>query len=76
MAASRKLDAEGFTTDDAWARLSEFLSRAKSLHLRNHCSFWDAMIIAACMDCGVTRLYSEDLPGRTFEGLVIVNPFV
>jgi len=34
------------------------------------------MIIGACIDCGVERLYSEDLPGRTVEAkLEIVNPF-
>jgi predicted nucleic acid-binding protein len=52
------------------------LDRAKSLHTQHHCSFWDAMIIAACLECGATRLYSEDLPGRaSFESLVTVNPF-
>jgi len=34
------------------------------------------MIIAACLECGVTRLYSEDLPGRAIRGLEVVNPFV
>ena len=33
--------------------------------------------VAACLECGVTRLYSEDLPGRAAHGpLEIVNPFV
>ena len=37
---------------------------------------WDAMIVAACLECGVQRLYSEDLPGRVVRGpLEIVNPF-
>jgi predicted nucleic acid-binding protein len=39
-------------------------------------SFWDAMIIGACLDCGVQTLYSEDLPGGNVPGeLEIVNPF-
>lgn len=58
VAASRKLDRQGFTAADAWARLSEFLDvcplmmprgrgvldQAKNLHLTHHVSFWDAMI--------------------------------
>jgi hypothetical protein len=39
-------------------------------------SFRDAKIVAVCLECGVTRLYSEDLPGRAPPGpLEIVNPF-
>jgi predicted nucleic acid-binding protein len=35
------------------------------------------MIVAACIECGVTRLYSEDLPGRTVRWpLEIANPFL
>lgn len=89
VAASRKLSAQGFTADHAWDRLAEFLAlfplklptpgvlgRAQLLHARNGWSFWDAMIVAACRECGVTRLYSEDLPGRRVtEGLEIINPF-
>jgi predicted nucleic acid-binding protein len=34
------------------------------------------MIVAACQEAGVARLYSEDLPGSTPpDGLEIVNPF-
>jgi predicted nucleic acid-binding protein len=33
------------------------------------------MIYAACQEAGVTRLYSEDLPGAAIQGLSIVNPF-
>jgi predicted nucleic acid-binding protein len=34
------------------------------------------MIVAACLECGVTRLYSEDLPGRPVPApLEIINPF-
>jgi predicted nucleic acid-binding protein len=34
------------------------------------------MLVSACIEAGVSRLYSEDLPGRTkIEGLDIVNPF-
>jgi predicted nucleic acid-binding protein len=36
----------------------------------------DALIAAACIEAGVTRLYSEDLPGsQAPAGLEVVNPF-
>lgn len=39
-------------------------------------SFWDAMIIAACLEGGITRLYSEDFDAYPLiNGLEIVNPF-
>lgn len=51
--------------------------RARFLHVQDGWSFWDAMIVAACLECGVTRLYSEDLPGRNLlDKLQIINPFV
>jgi predicted nucleic acid-binding protein len=90
IAASRKLKLQGFTVADAWERLADFLTifplilpssrmfeKARILHTNDGWSFWDAMIVAACLDRGVTRLYSEDLPGRAVHGpLDIVNPFV
>ena len=40
-------------------------------------SFWDALIIAACLDNGVKRLYSEDFDAYQYvNGLEVVNPFV
>jgi predicted nucleic acid-binding protein len=52
------------------------LERARALHLQEQWSFWDATLVSACIESGVTRLYSEDLPGRTSIGsLEIVNPF-
>jgi len=39
-------------------------------------SYWDAMIVAACLEAGVTKLYSEDSFGYdNIDGLEIVNPF-
>jgi predicted nucleic acid-binding protein len=89
VAASRKLTSQGFTHAHAWARLQEFMGvlqlivpspkvfeHAQGLHQHQGLSFWDAMIIGACIDCGVQTLYSEDLPGRKVEAkLEIVNPF-
>jgi len=33
------------------------------------------MLFAACLEAGVTRLYSEDVPGAAIPNLEIVNPF-
>lgn len=89
ISASRKLAGQGFTSTDAWRHLRFLLEslplalprraamdQAQRLHLEQHWSYWDALLVAACLDAGVTRLYSEDLPGRAPPpGLEIVNPF-
>ncbi len=51
------------------------LDRAKHLHLTHNVSFWDAMILAACLDADVRLLYSEDIPGGDISGIPVVNPF-
>jgi len=39
-------------------------------------SHWDAMLLAACNEAGVTTLFSEDLdPNTDYAGLTVVNPF-
>ncbi len=90
IAVSRKLVDYGFTAAEAWDQLAHhlrsfplvlptpsILERARSLHVEHQWSFWDAMIVAACLDAGVTRLSSEDLPGRSPpRPLEIINPFV
>lgn len=89
IAASRKLKEQGFTPEDAWARLADFrelfrlvvpspavLPLAQDLHLMHSVSFWDALVVAACLDEGVGTLYSEDIPSReAFGPLRVVNPF-
>ncbi|MFH1109231.1 MAG: PIN domain-containing protein [Planctomycetota bacterium] len=89
VAAARRLEVRGFTREIAWARLKNFLrvyrlvlptppvlDHARRLHAEQQWSFWDAMIVGACLDAGVTRLYSEDLPGRRPPPpLEIINPF-
>jgi len=86
---SRKLSPYGFTTAEAWDQLahhlrsfplvlptSSILEHAQQLHVEQQWSFWDAMIVGACLEAGVTRLYSEDLPGRKPPApLEIINPF-
>jgi predicted nucleic acid-binding protein len=40
-------------------------------------SFYDSLIIAAALEAGCDRLFSEDLQhGQRIEGLTIVNPFL
>ncbi len=52
------------------------LPLAQDLHLKHNVSFWDALIVAACLDEGVGTLYSEDIPSReAFGPPQIVNPF-
>ena len=88
IAAFRKV-AGGGAHEEAWEYLREFLDllplilprrgvldRARTLHMESQWSFWDALITAACLEEGVTRLYSEDLPGRRPPApLEIINPF-
>jgi len=51
--------------------------RALDLQTRYRYGFYDSLIIAAALDAGCTRLYSEDLQvGQQIEGLTIRNPFV
>lgn len=89
IAAARKLAPYGFTSEEAWDQLDYYLDafplvfpsrsvlqRARELHLVSHVAYWDAMIVSACIEAGVGRLYSEDLPGSASPpGLELVNPF-
>jgi predicted nucleic acid-binding protein len=51
--------------------------RALDLQSRYRYGFYDSLVIAAALDAGCTRLYSEDLQnGQRIEGLTINNPFV
>ncbi len=74
LAASRKLEPFGYNRAQAWQDIQDLrrvwnvllpgwtvLERAQEVLNRHQSSFWDAMIIAACIEGGVTRLYSEDL---------------
>ncbi|HQH37328.1 MAG TPA: PIN domain-containing protein [Anaerolineae bacterium] len=49
---------------------------AEDLLRRYSLSFWDAMVIAACLAGGITRLYSEDFDAYpSIDGLEGLNPF-
>jgi predicted nucleic acid-binding protein len=55
---------------------AQIFERAFVLHERYSLSHWDSLLVAACQEAGVTRLYSEDMqPGADYGGVNIVNPF-
>ena len=50
--------------------------RALDVQARYRYGFYDSLILAAALDAGCDRLYSEDLQsGQQVEGLTIENPF-
>jgi len=89
VASSRKLEPFGLTQTRArqeiqtlrrvWTCLLpswDVLEQSSQLTSQYNLSFWDSMIIAACLEAGVERLFSEDFDGYTkISNLEIVNPF-
>ena len=89
IAASRKLESFGYSREKAWQDIHklqilwttqvptwEVMYRAENLMQRYSLSSWDALIIAACIEGGVTRLYSADFDASAqAEGVEVVNPF-
>lgn len=50
--------------------------RALDVQARYGYAFYDALIVAAALQAGCARLYSEDLrDGQRIDGLTITNPF-
>lgn len=50
--------------------------RGLDLQTRYGFSFYDSLIVAAALESGCTRLYTEDLQhGQRIDGLTIENPF-
>ena len=89
ISASRKLEPFGYNKEKAWQDIHklrelwvtqlptwEMFERTEHLLTRYSLSSWDAFILAACLEAGVTRLYSEDFDASAqAEGLEILNPF-
>ena len=49
---------------------------ALDLASRFSLSHWDSMLLAACIEAGVTTLYSEDLShDMRYDSVLVVNPF-
>jgi predicted nucleic acid-binding protein len=54
-----------------------YIDRSFDLRRRYMLSHWDSLLLAACQEAGVTRLYSEDLQnGANYDGVTVINPFV
>jgi predicted nucleic acid-binding protein len=73
LAASRKLEAVGYNGKQAYQYIRDLqqvwytalptwsiIDRAENLMNRFSLSHWDSMIVAACLESRVQRLYSED----------------
>ncbi len=88
LAASRKLEPLGYNRMQAWQYVRDLqqvwhtalptwsvLNRAEDLMNRFSLSYWDAMIVAACLEVNVQTLYTEDFGYSNIDGLSIVNPF-
>jgi predicted nucleic acid-binding protein len=58
------------------ATTPEEIKRSFQIEDEARINFWDAMIIAAAIKSGATRILSEDLnPGQMIAGIRIENPF-
>lgn len=89
LSATRKLEPHGYSRVKAFADIRDLrrtwstampdwavLDRAEELRGAHSLSFWDSLLIAACLSADVSRLYSEDFQAGTRIGdLEIVNPF-
>jgi predicted nucleic acid-binding protein len=89
IAASRKLEAYGFTQQEAFSDLGylrrawpavfpnwNVIEGAEDLLKNYSVSFWDSVLVSACLQAGVKTLYSEDFSDQSREnGLIIINPF-
>lgn len=90
VAASRKLAPFGFTQAQAWREVAQLralwklilpsahvLTHAEQLTATHNLSFWDALLVAACIEGGITRLYTEDFDDSVSKviGVEIINPF-
>lgn len=52
-------------------------NRALDVQARYRFGFYDSLVVAAALEAGCTRLYTEDLQdGQRIEGLTIENPFL
>lgn len=88
LAASRKLESLGYDRVQAYQYIRDLqqvwytalptwmvLDRAENLMNRFSLSHWDAMIVAACLEAKVQRLYTEDFGYSNIDTLEIINPF-
>mgnify|MGYP006445414527 CR=1 FL=1 len=89
LAASRKLEPMGYDRAQAYQYIRDLqqvwytalptwtvIDRAEHLMSRFSLSYWDGMIIAACLEANVKKLYTEDFGYSNIDSLEIVNPFL
>ena len=74
---ARGRPARGCCWTTFWRRCGGSLyARGLRLHGQFGFSFYDSLIVAAALEAGCSRLYSEDLHhGQQVERLTIQNPF-
>jgi predicted nucleic acid-binding protein len=54
----------------------DVIVRGWDIHSKYQVSYWDAMLLAACVDAGCKTLYTADEQSQpVIEGVRIVNPF-
>ena len=89
LAASRKLEPLGYRLQDAWQDIEDLrtvwrtipptwsvLDNARKLMGRFSLSFWDSLILAACLEGGVERLHTENFSAYPIvDGIEVINPF-
>jgi predicted nucleic acid-binding protein len=52
------------------------LDQALSLTSRYSLSHWDSMLLGACLEAGIIRLYTEDMGAPVvIDGIELINPF-
>jgi predicted nucleic acid-binding protein len=55
----------------------QVLDRALDLGDRHSLSHWDSMLVAACLEAGANRLYTENIGSpRKIDSLELINPFI
>ena len=89
LAVSRKLERLAILPAQPWQELARLrrlwpvafptwdtMELSRELLARYSLSFWDSLIVAACVHADVSRLYSGDLGAAPrIAGVEIVNPF-
>lgn len=56
---------------------ANLVPKAFELAMRHTLSYWDSLLLAACIEARVDNLYSEDLSaGVVYDGVQVINPFV
>ncbi len=56
--------------------ISDLIRRSEDLYSRYSLSHWDSLLVAACIEAGVTTLYSEDMSHMArYDSVQVINPF-